>query len=53
MNHINHEETNEILVAIQNMLWYLESGELEEYEREKKYYESLKEKDRPSASLSE
>jgi len=49
---MSHEETNEILVALQNMLWYLESGELEDYQREKKHYESLKEKDPSSASLS-
>lgn len=37
-------ENNEILLSLQTMLLHLESGNLSDYEKEKKYYEELKEK---------
>ena len=37
-------QNNEILLSLQTMLMYLESGSLSDYESEKKHYDELKEK---------
>lgn len=38
------KNVNEVLVSLQTMLLYLESGNLSEYEKEKNHYEELKKK---------